>query len=421
MNTYSAARDRRWLHDGHRRPGPQRGRPRGPDGRRARAEGPRRAGAPRPGPGRRPHRRAARVDGRDRGPAAPTASSRRTRPHYLRGRSMADLEHHLRTGLARAGVADVESYETELEGLQALVPERRRRRRGLRSCATPSATRSHAWLAAHGGTGPTLPRTIRRKVVAARGSTSRGRHRRAVGPPGRRGAHPCGRGAACRRPRATPRLTFELRRALDAAGRRGRGDPLYARRSTRGLREPHRHRARIQLGSSLRAVGQGRRGLRLLVGLAAERPHSVAVTAFRALVQPTAAAPGEAVADLVDALVHHAGDEDTLSLPAGPARLRRGAAQPLTGPLQLTYAAGLGPAAHVTSCRCGRSGRLAGLELLLGGRRRLVAGALGLGLELGGVEVGVADDRAPGVGAGLGAAGSAARARRAPARAGRRR
>ena len=41
--------------------------------------------------------------------------------HYLRGRSMQDLEDHLRVGLARVGVGEVDSYPTELDGLRALV------------------------------------------------------------------------------------------------------------------------------------------------------------------------------------------------------------------------------------------------------------------------------------------------------------
>ena len=41
--------------------------------------------------------------------------------HYLRGRTVDDLEAQLRLGLARAGVADIASFPTELAGLQACV------------------------------------------------------------------------------------------------------------------------------------------------------------------------------------------------------------------------------------------------------------------------------------------------------------
>jgi cyanophycin synthetase len=231
--------------------------------------------------------------------------------HYLRGRSMADLEHHLRTGLARAGVADIESCATELEGLQALVPEAAD---GDVVCLMCHAEREQvaAWLATQGAR-PDTAADIRRKVVAARGEhdaeaviaelwdlqDAEARIRAAAelhaGTPG------------------DARLTFEYAGTLDAAGREDEAIPLYREALERGLREPQRHRARIQLGSSLRAVGKADEAYELLSALAAERPHSVAVTAFRALAAADSGRPGEAVADLVNALVHHAGDEDTLS------------------------------------------------------------------------------------------------------------
>ena len=46
--------------------------------------------------------------------------------HYLRGRTMEDLEAQLRIGLARVGVGEVDVLpDTELEGLQAMVADRR--------------------------------------------------------------------------------------------------------------------------------------------------------------------------------------------------------------------------------------------------------------------------------------------------------
>ena len=231
--------------------------------------------------------------------------------HYLRGRSMADLEHHLRTGLARAGVADIESFETELSGLQALVPEAAD---GDVVCLMCHAEREQvaAWLASQGAR-PDTAADIRRKVVAARGEhdaeaviaelwdlqDAEARIRAAAE------LHAASPGDA--------RLTFEYAGTLDSAGREGEAIPLYREALDKGLREPQRHRARIQLGSSLRSVGRADEAYELLSTLAAERPHSVAVTAFRALAAADCGRPGEAVADLVDALVHHAGDEDSLS------------------------------------------------------------------------------------------------------------
>ena len=88
---------------------------------------------------------------------------------------------------------------------------------------------------------------------------------------------------------------------------------MYRKALAGGLREPHRHRARIQLASSLRVSGGAEEAYTLLSELADERPHSVAVVAFRALAGVDSGRGREAVADLVDALVHHAGDEDTLA------------------------------------------------------------------------------------------------------------
>src|SRR5206468_9962466 len=80
-----------------------------------------------------------------------------------------------------------------------------------------------------------------------------------------------------------------------------------------GLREPHRHRARIQLASSLRTTGQPSLAYSLLSDLSIERPGSAAVEAFRALAGVDSGRAATAVADLIDALLHHAGDEDTLA------------------------------------------------------------------------------------------------------------
>jgi cyanophycin synthetase len=60
-------------------------------------------------------------------------------------------------------------------------------------------------------------------------------------------------------------------------------------------------------------VGEAAGAYELLSELAAERPHSVAVSAFRALAAVDCGRTPEAVADLIDTLLHHAGDEDTLS------------------------------------------------------------------------------------------------------------
>jgi len=253
--------------------------------------------------------------------------------HYLRGRTMADLEGHLRVGLARAGVADIDSHETELAGLQALVPSAADGDVVALMC---HAERSEvtAWLAEQGATADT-PQDVRRKVVAARGEheleaaiselwdlADDQARVRAAGE--LREQHP-----------ADARLTFEYAGALDAAGREQEAIPLYRESLDAGLREPHRHRARIQLASSLRVTGQSDLAYALLTELAAERPGSVAVEAFRALAGVDSGQATRAVADLVDTLLHHAGDEDSLSyreaLQAYAAELRSRHASPGRG------------------------------------------------------------------------------------------
>jgi cyanophycin synthetase len=231
--------------------------------------------------------------------------------HYLRGRTMADLEGHLRVGLARAGVADIDSHETELAGLQALVPSAADGDVVALMC---HAERSQvaAWLAEQGATADT-PEDVRRKVVAARGehelepaiaelwdlADDRARVEAAAE---LREQHP-----------GDARLVYEHASALDAAGREQEAIALYRESLAAGLREPHRHRARIQLASSLRVTGQAGLAYSLLTELAAERPGSIAVEAFRALAGVDSGDATRAVADLVDVLLHHAGDEDSRS------------------------------------------------------------------------------------------------------------
>jgi cyanophycin synthetase len=231
--------------------------------------------------------------------------------HYLRGRTMADLEGHLRVGLARAGVADIDSHETELAGLQALVPSAADGDVVALMC---HAERSQvaAWLAEQGATADT-PEDVRRKVVAARGehelepaiaelwdlADDRARVEAAAE---LREQHP-----------GDARLVYEHASALDAAGREQEAIALYRESLAAGLREPHRHRARIQLASSLRVTGQAGLAYSLLTELAAERPGSIAVEAFRALAGVDSGDATRAVADLVDVLLHHAGHEDSQS------------------------------------------------------------------------------------------------------------
>jgi cyanophycin synthetase len=85
--------------------------------------------------------------------------------HYLRGRTLEELDGLLRTGAARVGVTDIESYPTELASLEALVKQ-----------AEPGdvvGLMCHAerqdvydWIAGQGGT-PDTPEQLRAKVLRA--------------------------------------------------------------------------------------------------------------------------------------------------------------------------------------------------------------------------------------------------------------
>src|SRR5690242_963259 len=201
--------------------------------------------------------------------------------HYLRGRTMEELESHLRAGLARAGVSDIESYDTELGGLQALVPGAADGDVVALMCHS-ERVQVAAWLAQQGATVDS-PEDIRRKVVAARGEHELEAEIAELWAMPDAQARP---GAAARlrahRP-SDPRLVYELASAYDAASQEETAIPLYREALAAGLREPHRHRARIQLASSLRAVGQADLAYSLLTELALERPGNPAVEAFRAL------------------------------------------------------------------------------------------------------------------------------------------
>ena len=228
--------------------------------------------------------------------------------YYLRGRSMQDLEDHLRVGLARVGVGEVDSYPTELDGLRALVSTASDGDVLAMMCHADRAL-LHDWLTTHGGTVDDAG-VLRRKVVAARGEHEAEEALAALRAETDTAmrlqqaqawweAHP-----------QDPRLTFELAEALDAAGKEREAIRWYDEALTLGLREPHRHRALIQKASDLRHLGELDQAAALLDDLARRRPGSAAVAAFRALVRCDAGETGPAVADLIEALLAHAGDAD---------------------------------------------------------------------------------------------------------------
>lgn len=230
------------------------------------------------------------------------------KPKYVRGRTIEEIEGHLRVGLARAAVADVESHPTEVEGLEAIGSSLSDGDVVAFMChEQQEAVRS--WLFDHGATVDDPP-TIRRKVVAARGEhefeaeivelwTMEDDVARVTAAQQLAEAHP-----------GDARLVFEHASARDAAGHVRDALPLYEQALSAGLREPHRHRAQIQAASTLRLLGDHTGALRRLDEVEATHPGSAAATAFRSLVLVDAGRGADAVADLVDSLVDHATDED---------------------------------------------------------------------------------------------------------------
>jgi cyanophycin synthetase len=221
---------------------------------------------------------------------------------------MPDLEDHLRVGLARVGVGEVDSCPTELEGLRALVSTATDGDVLALMCHAERAV-LHDWLTTHGGTVDDAG-VLRRKVVAARGEHEAEQALAALR---------AETDTAVRLQRAQtwweahprdPRLTFELAAAHDAAGKEREAIRWYDEALALGLREPHRHHALIQKASGLRHLGELDQAAALLDDLARQRPGSAAVAAFRALVRCDAGETGRAVADLIEALLAHAGDAD---------------------------------------------------------------------------------------------------------------
>jgi cyanophycin synthetase len=224
------------------------------------------------------------------------------------------------------GIGEVDSYGTELEGLVAMVPTLAD---GdvLAFMCHDSQPAVQGWLADHGATVDD-PRTIRRKVVASRGEHELEPEIAELWTMEDDGVRIRAAEQLVTLHPDDPRLAFELAGAHDAAGDPATAVALYQRALAGGLREPYRHRAQIQAASSLRNLGDGERALTLLDEVEVTHPGNVAVAAFRALVLVDLGRPGDAVADLVDALVDHAADEDAAayrrSLHGYASRLRAG-------------------------------------------------------------------------------------------------
>ncbi|CAN7398497.1 tetratricopeptide repeat protein [Terrabacter sp. LjRoot27] len=229
--------------------------------------------------------------------------------HYLRGREAEDLLGLFREGLAKVGVLDVPGYDTELESFEALVPHALDGDVIALMCHA-ERTEVDGWIRAHGGKVDDA-RSIRRKVVAARGEHELEADIAALW----EGDDEQARLAAAQElvdgHPGDPRLVFELAGVKDAMGDEQGAIGLYEEALAGGLREPHRHRAQLQLASSLRVVGRTAEAQHLVADVLEARPHNTAALMLRALVQADLGQERQAVADLIRATLEATTDVDT--------------------------------------------------------------------------------------------------------------
>ncbi|MER7070317.1 tetratricopeptide repeat protein [Terrabacter sp. NPDC000476] len=229
--------------------------------------------------------------------------------HYLRGRTEDELLGLFREGLAKVGVLDVPSHGTELAALQALVQHAHDGDVVALMCHAERAE-VDAWVRANGGKVDDA-RAIRRKVVAARGEHELESEIAALWEAGDDAARIATAQQLVDGHPGDARLVFELAGAHDASGDEQRAIGLYEQALAAGLKEPHRHRAQLQLASSLRVVGRPAEALPLLDDVLASRPHNTAALMFRALVQADLGQERQGLADLIRGTLEATTDVDT--------------------------------------------------------------------------------------------------------------
>ena len=230
---------------------------------------------------------------------------------YLRGREPENLLGLFREGLARVGVLDVPSHDTELGALEQLVARANPGDVVALMCHA-ERTEVDAWLRGHGGSVDDA-RAIRRKVVASRGEHELESEIAALWESDDADARIASARALLDEHPGDARLEFELAGTMDSAGDEHGAIPLYEKAIRGGLPEPHRHRAQLQLASSLRVVGRPEEADVVLADVLETRPHSTAALLFRALVRADLGREREAVADLVRATLDATTDVDAQS------------------------------------------------------------------------------------------------------------
>ncbi|MCK0113757.1 tetratricopeptide repeat protein [Ornithinimicrobium sp. F0845] len=229
--------------------------------------------------------------------------------HYLRGRTMENLEAQFVQGLANVGAVSSGSSEDEVAGLETLLDHM--------ADGDVGALMVHRdrpgvvdWLTSHGAHQDSA-RQIRRKVKAARGEHELEAVLGAI-----QDQPPAERVEAARnlleQAPEDPRLVFELAAALEAAGQTTQAVSRYREALNARLREPHRFRAQVAMATALRDLGRSAEAETVLSEVAVQRSDSAAVVALLALLDVDAGRADHGVARLIDYLMTHAtGTDDT--------------------------------------------------------------------------------------------------------------
>ncbi|NLG20855.1 MAG: tetratricopeptide repeat protein [Actinomycetales bacterium] len=229
--------------------------------------------------------------------------------HYLRGRTMENLEAQFVQGLANVGAVSSGSSEDEVSGLEALVDHMADGDVGALMVHRDRAG-VVAWLTEHGAHQDSA-RQIRRKVKAARGEHELEAVLGAI-----QDQPPAERVEAARnlleQTPEDPRLVFELAAALTAAGQTSQAVSRYREALDARLREPHRFRAQVAMAAALRDLDRSPEAEVVLSEVAVQRSDSAAVVALQALLDVDAGRADHGVARLIDYLMTHAtGTDDT--------------------------------------------------------------------------------------------------------------
>ncbi|WP_265446611.1 tetratricopeptide repeat protein [Flexivirga meconopsidis] len=201
--------------------------------------------------------------------------------HYLRGRTVENLESFLREGLSRVGVTPIASWPDESSGLQELLQTAHDG--DVVALMTHSdRAKLHDWLIGHGASADDAA-AIRRKVVGARGEHEAEQELAALWQDDDAQRRIRTAQALYERFPGDGRVLYEFAGTYDSAGEEETALARYDEAIAAGLREPFRHRALIQKASTLRHLGRLDESLVILDRLVSDYPDNTAIVLFRAL------------------------------------------------------------------------------------------------------------------------------------------